>query len=65
MPFGYDLAWIIYIIFIAVLVLTLAVVVIRLMLAATRALDAYADDRKLRTALLVDEFDAADEAAAR
>jgi hypothetical protein len=44
------------------LVATLAVVVIRMMLAATRALDAYTEARKLRTAMVLDEFDPVDEA---
>lgn len=65
MPLGYDITWTVYLILVVALVITLAVVVIRLMLAATRALNAYTDDRKLRTALVLDEFDPADETRAR
>jgi hypothetical protein len=54
MPLGYDLAWTVYLVLVVALVITLAVVVIRLMLAATRALNAYAADRKLRTALVLE-----------
>jgi hypothetical protein len=54
MPLGYELAWTVYLVLVVALVITLAVVVIRLMLAATRALNAYAADRKLRTALALE-----------
>jgi hypothetical protein len=35
------------------------------MLAATRVLNAYTEDRKLRTALIVDEVDPVDESQVR
>lgn len=60
MPLGSDLTWTIYPIFLVVvfaLAFTLVVLLIRLMLAATRALNAHTDDRKLRTALVLDEVD--------
>jgi uncharacterized membrane protein len=57
-----DIGWALYLIVIAAIVLTLFVVVVRLILAATRALNAYADDRKLRTALALDEVDPVDNA---
>ncbi|WP_411721356.1 hypothetical protein [Mycetocola sp.] len=61
MPLEIDLLWSFYPLLLLALAITLAVVVIRLMLAATRALNAYTDDRKLRTALALDEVDPADE----
>lgn len=64
MPVDYDIAWTVYIILVA-LAITLAVVAIRLMLAATRALNAYTDDRKLRTTLILDEFDPEDDTRVR
>jgi hypothetical protein len=65
MPIGQDIAWTLYAIFLVVaLTITLAVILIRLMLAATRALNAYTDDRKLRRALVLDEFDPVDETRA-
>lgn len=60
MPLGQDLAWTLYAIFLVAVValaITLVVVLIRLVLAATRALNAYTDDRKLRTAMGLDEVD--------
>lgn len=65
MPTEYDIAWTVYLVLVVALATTLAVVVIRLMLAATRALNAYAEARKLRTALVLDEFDPVDETRAR
>jgi Ni/Fe-hydrogenase subunit HybB-like protein len=67
MPLGFDLSYSIAPLFLLVIfafVVTLAVLLIRLLLAATRALNAYTDDRKLRTALVVDEFSPADETRA-
>lgn len=64
MPIGQDIAWTLYTIFLVALValaITLVVVLIRLALAATRALNAYTADRKLRTDLLIDEVNPADE----
>ncbi|MET4639477.1 hypothetical protein [Mycetocola sp. 2940] len=61
MPLEIDLLWSFYPLLLLALAITLAVVAIRLMLAATRALNAYTDDRKLRTALALDEVDPADE----
>lgn len=65
MPTEYDIAWTVYLVLVVAVVTTLAVVVVRLMLAGTRALNAYTEDRKLRTALLLDEFDQADETRVR
>ena len=65
MPLEMDIAWTVYTILVIAIVITLAVVVIRLVLAATRALNAYADDRKLRTALALDELDPLDDARLR
>lgn len=48
-----DFAWTTYLV-IVLTVLIGVVVLIRLMLAATRALNAYTEDRKLRTALILD-----------
>ncbi|MFU8947834.1 hypothetical protein ACLRGF_14010 [Mycetocola zhadangensis] len=62
MPLGMDIGWTLYLIVIAAIVLTLFVVVVRLILAATRALNAYADDRKLRIALTLDEVDPVNDA---
>ena len=64
MLFGIDFAWIIYPFLIVAFAITLLVLLIRLMLAATRALNAYTDDRKLRTALVLDEVDPVDESRA-
>lgn len=61
MPLGIDLLWSFYPLLLLALAVTVAVVAIRLMLAATRALNAYADDRKLRTAMFLDEVDPVDE----
>lgn len=55
MPTEYDLLWRFSPLLILALVVTLAVIAIRLMLVATRALNAYTDDRKLRTAMVLDE----------
>ncbi|GGE90448.1 hypothetical protein [Mycetocola zhadangensis] len=65
MPLGMDIAWTAYTALAIVLIVAIAVVVIRLLLAATRALNAYADDRKLRTAIALDEIDAMDDARSR
>lgn len=65
MPLDYAIAQNAYLILVAAIVIALTVVLIRLILAATRALNAYADDRKLRTAMVLDEVDAADEARVR
>ena len=65
MPLEMDIAWTVYTILVIAIVITLAVVVIRLVLAATRALNAYADDRKLRTALALDQLDPQDDARLR
>lgn len=61
MPLEMDIAWTFYTILVLALLLTLVVLVIRLLLAATRALNAYADDRKLRTALFLDDVEGSDE----
>jgi hypothetical protein len=54
MPFAFvDFAWTAYLVVIVTLLIGV-VVLIRLMLAATRALNAYTEDRKLRTALILD-----------
>jgi hypothetical protein len=65
MPYDMNIGWTIYTILVVALLLTFAVLVIRLILAATRALNAYADDRKLRTALALDKFDVPEDARAR
>lgn len=68
MPLGFDLTWTIYPIFLVVvfaLAITLVVLLIRLMLAATRALNAYTDERKLRTALVLDDVDPVHETRVR
>ncbi|MCP2032682.1 putative membrane protein [Okibacterium sp. HSC-33S16] len=61
MPLGLDLGmnigWIVYLIVVFALVVTFAVLLIRLILAATRALNAYTDDKKLQTAVALDELD--------
>jgi hypothetical protein len=54
MPFAFfDFAWTAYLVVIVILLIGV-VVLIRLMLAATRALNAYTEHRKLRTALILD-----------
>ena len=60
-----DIAWTLYTVLVIALILTLAVLVIRFLLAATRALNAYADDRKLRTAVFLDDVEGSDEGAVR
>ena len=57
MPFEYAIWQYVYLAVVAAVLMAFAVVIIRLILAATRALNAYADDRKLRTALALDELD--------
>lgn len=61
MPLEMNIGWTVYMILVVVLLITFAVLVIRLLLAATRALNAYADDRKLRTAMALDEIDRVDD----
>ncbi|PWC08157.1 hypothetical protein [Mycetocola zhujimingii] len=57
MPIDFTISQNAYFVIVAAILIALTVVFIRLILAATRALNAYADDRKLRTAMALDDLD--------
>ncbi|AWB86616.1 hypothetical protein [Mycetocola zhujimingii] len=57
MPIDFAISQNAYFVIVTAILIALTVVFIRLILAATRALNAYADDRKLRTAMALDDLD--------